>query len=221
MSFVSKKKWPFFHLLKKVSEGSRRVIFFFLHTYKSEYFLCGLDLLCYSLLCVRPENLSNFQLFSQVSLSSQYIYQIELFSSLEGIPFIFVLRNFFTQVHTFLHRVSCVKFTMSNPFNSQKSTLKRTCTKSHKTLVQFSYEVKWSNGIGRYTRGSIYAHDCMFLGERIFLCIGYFRFMCKCGGSESWYLVSKRQLLVLYLHYKHFPPGISLFGIDRNQRSMK
>ena len=110
---------------------------------------------------------------------------------------------------------------MYNPSNSQKSTLKSTCTKSHKTLVQFSYEVKWSNGIGRYTRGSIYAHDCMFLGERIFLCIGYFRFMCKYGGSESWYLVSKRQLLVLYLHYKHFPPGISLFGIDRNQRSMK
>ena len=69
MSFVSKKKWPFFHLLKKVSEGSRRVIFFFLLLINQNTF-CGLDLLCYSLLCVRPENLSNFQLFSQVSLSS-------------------------------------------------------------------------------------------------------------------------------------------------------
>ena len=96
MSFVSKKKWPFFHLLKKVSEGSRRVIFFLLINQNT---FCGLDLLCYSLLCVRPENLSNFQLFSQVSLSSQYIYQIELFSPLEGIPFIYVLRNFFTQIH--------------------------------------------------------------------------------------------------------------------------
>ena len=112
MSFVSKKKWPFFHLLKKVSEGSRRVIFFLLINQNT---FCGLDLLCYSLLCVRPENLSNFQLFSQVSLSSQYIYQIELFSPLEGIHFIYVLIHF----RNSLDCVSCVnvqsfKFTEIN-----------------------------------------------------------------------------------------------------------
>ena len=51
MSFVSKKKWPFFHLLKKVSEGSRRVIFFLLPTYKSEYFLWLRSIMLFITLC--------------------------------------------------------------------------------------------------------------------------------------------------------------------------
>ena len=221
MSFVSKKKWPFFHLLKKVSEGYRRVIFFFLLLIDQNTF-CGLDLriMLFITLCKARKPIQFPIIQPGISILVVYLPNSIVFTIRR---YSFHLRSeelFYIGI--FIDRVSSVKFTMYNPFNSQKSTLKRTCTKSHKTLVQFSYEVKWSNGIGRYTRGSIYAHDCMFLGERIFLCIGYFRFMCKCGGSESWYLVSKRQqLLVLYLHYKHFPPGISLFGIDRNQRSMK
>ena len=151
MSFVSKKKWPFFHLLKKVSEVSRRAIFsFFSLLFMNQNTFCGLDLrnMLFITLCKARKPIQFPIIQPGISILVVYLPNSIVFTIRR---YSFHLRSeelFY--IGTFIDRVSSVKFTMYNPFNSQKSTLKRTCTKSHKTLVQFSYEVKWSNG--RYTK---------------------------------------------------------------------